>query len=134
MIHHDEVIKEYFVKLAVWLVVVVGISVAIHFFVPLLCLLGFACLYFSLGERWREHLPELMLPQEPEKQYTFAFPFVGDLTSSIFIQLKFFPVTMTQVSFNKIDLTIVSVALIEPESSSTVTACPNLFYYQKISP
>ena len=63
-------IKEYFVKLAVWLVVVVGINVAMDFFVHALVFLGYVFI-FSLGERWMEHLPE------PEKQYTFAI--IGDL-------------------------------------------------------
>ena len=46
--------KEYIVKLAVWLVVVIGIAVAMEFFLPAFsCFLGFACLFFSLGERWK---------------------------------------------------------------------------------
>ena len=49
-------IKKYFVKLAVWLVVVVG----------MLWLLGFV--FFScFSSLWE------LLPYEPEKQYTFAF-------------------------------------------------------------
>ena len=48
----DEVIKEYFVKLAVWLVVMVGIVVAMEFFLLLRRFLGIAYSYFSLGERW----------------------------------------------------------------------------------
>ena len=48
--------KEYIVKLAVWLVVVVGIGVVMELFDMLQCFLEFACLFFSSRERWRKHL------------------------------------------------------------------------------
>ena len=44
-------IKEYIVKLAVWLVVVVGIAVTMKLFWPALVLSGISCLFFSLVER-----------------------------------------------------------------------------------
>ena len=55
-------IKRIFVKLAVWLVVVVGIAVAMDFFFFffLACFSAFWDLlvnFFSLGEMWRQHSP-----------------------------------------------------------------------------
>ena len=55
-------------KLAVWLVVVVGITAGMDFLRPALVILRFSCLFFSSGERWLKHLPEPLLPNEPEKQ------------------------------------------------------------------
>ena len=50
-------------KLAVWLVVVVGIAAVMEFFFGLfLCFLEFSCLFFILGERWGEPLdPPLLM-------------------------------------------------------------------------
>ena len=39
---------------------------------------GGLLVYFSFWEEVDEHLPELLLPQEPERKYIFAF-FFGDL-------------------------------------------------------
>ena len=65
LISPPPLIKEYFVKLAVRLVVeVVGSAVAMDFFACFSAFkkILFASLFFSLGERWGEHLPELLLP------------------------------------------------------------------------
>ena len=56
--------------------------------------------FFSMGERWRDHLPELLLPQEPEKHYEFA-SFFCELISSIF--------TFIFSSFLKNFLSLISV-------------------------
>ena len=60
--------------------------------------LFFLFIYFLVLGEGGEYLPELLLPHEPEKQYISSI-------FEIFMSLKSFPITMTQIQFNKIDLT-----------------------------
>ena len=62
-------------KLAIWLVMVIGIAVAIIFGL-LQCIPGFAS-FFLFGRNMEGALPELLLPHELENRYTFAY--FGDL-------------------------------------------------------